>query len=262
MISHRELFGEDELPDFEEQVSQLRLIDSEPWDVLIVLDACRWDAYRHIYGETIPVTVPGNGSTPAWVDAVWTRDTDMWDDVTYISANPQVEGVGDYSYEDSLHITDCVGEYVPLHDDWHDYVKSVHPEQVTDDAIGRDPPLVLHLIQPHTPFIGSFSFSITAESKHYDVVPDAEECEPFSRPQRLVEKGLVDRSVLQTAYLSNLQLTHRYVRRLRKHFTNRGYNVVTTADHGEAFGPEHWDHGGESNQNRVVPWDATWNRNS
>lgn len=248
MISHTVLEKERALPDYESLVPQERLIRQEPWDVLIVLDACRWDAYKHVYNNCSCVCSVGS-STLDWVEDVWAADD--WSDVTYLSANPMTGHVGDRYREDSKHISECVGEYVEVYDEWDSQLGSLHPETLTDAALEYSPPMVVHYIQPHTPFIGDFSFSVSDDG--YDVLPDKRDGGPTTRVSRLVDEGLVDRSVVQTAYLSNLEETRADVQRLIRSFSP--YDVVVTADHGEAFGPDRWDHGGNCNQGRVVPWD-------
>lgn len=253
-ISHTALQQEEDLPNFFDLASQKSLIEKEPWDVLIVLDACRWDAYNYIFEtDASPVCNPGVGSTPNWVDSIWTQNKEQWRDVTYISGNIQTDLVGDEHHKDSLRLRECVKKYVPAHEEYDNEVSVVLPETMRDHAVEEEPPMVVHFLQPHTPFIGNFTLKVHNREK-YDILPSRKEVEPQTAVQRLIDAGLVDRSVVQTAYLSNLQRVRRSVESIVQMYSN--YNVVVTADHGEAFGPDHWDHGGNTNQNRVVPWDA------
>jgi len=73
-------------PDIEDQTSLIRRGD---WGVLVILDACRYDAYlmsreRPHWGSLRPVYSPAS-ITPHWLVRTWMDGE--WGDTIYISAN-------------------------------------------------------------------------------------------------------------------------------------------------------------------------------
>lgn len=247
---------DEELPDYDDLAAQEDLIEKEPWDVLICLDACRWDAYQRVYGEASPVRTPSEHSTIGWMKDIWCNPEYDWSDVTYISANDMTAMVGEgrEHFTDVPNIEQSVDEYIGLSpDEWNVELRTVPPQAFLNNRDSIDPPTVLHFIQPHVPYTcGGFRFDI--QSDNYPLIQGTDEEGCFHRPSRLAREGYVDSGIIEVSYISNLEATVRAVEQI----ANR-YDTVITSDHGEAFGPDVWDHGGPyTNRNRVVPWDARY----
>ncbi len=196
-------------------------IPAADWDNLIVLDACRYDAFEQVN------TIPGQlekvtsraSKTEEWVKKNFSGDHS---DIVYVSGNPHVSekkydfaGYNVDALDGSEHFHDCITAF--LDDDSGKGV--VLPETVTayaEDAAEQYPDkrLVAHYMQPHIPFIGKPQ--ITWETDGIDQLADF-----FRQPQSW------------EAYLGNLERVLDNVEGLLDSLEGR---TVITADHGEAFG--------------------------
>jgi hypothetical protein len=137
------------------------------WDVLIVLDAARYDVFEDIYGEYLDgdlrkVESPGS-ATPEWATRTFTGTHEL----TYLSANPFINSLGiplnelkwgaSSGYEWTA--TDHIDTIVDLWQErWDDDLGAITPQAVTEAALeqvesGYDGRLVVHYLQPHAPFI-------------------------------------------------------------------------------------------------------------
>jgi hypothetical protein len=137
------------------------------WDVLIVLDAARYDVFADIYGEYLDgdlrkVESPGS-ATPEWATRTFTGTHEL----TYLSANPFINSLGiplnelkwgaSSGYEWTA--TDHIDTIVDLWQErWDDDLGAITPKAVTEAALervesGYDGRLVVHYLQPHAPFI-------------------------------------------------------------------------------------------------------------
>ncbi len=149
----------------------------EDWDLLIVLDACRFDAFkdafsRYFEGELRPVRSKGS-CTPEWFRRTFTG---RYPDVTYVSANPYINSLG-------IEVAGCnAREHFDRILDlwkssWDPHLGTVTPDSVNRAILaelerGSDRRLIAHYIQPHAPYL----------SPRYFVTG-------FQRPQ--LDKGIV-----------------------------------------------------------------------
>lgn len=206
------------------------------WDTLIVLDGCRFDVfakYNNIPGKLVK-TISVASCTWNWAAKNF-RDKQM-KDVVYISANPFIS----YFY---LHKT--IG-HIPFYkivevwkDGWNDELKTVHPSIVnlaTLKSLALHPKKrhIIHYMQPHHPFIGSLRIIDT------DAVPLRDEFigrEGLRNKKldafKMARKGLLDIETIWRAYIFNLKLALRYVKKLLPALDGK---VCITSDHGNAFG--------------------------
>jgi hypothetical protein len=201
------------------RVRGVKVMDEE-WDILIVLDACRYDYFLRIND------LDGNlekrhslGSTSAeWLNQNF--GDRYYDDLFYITANPHVSPVESSrvtKFDSSKHLGKV--EKLYLEDDLQKK-GIVPPAEVTNRAIetisensSEYNRFVVHYMQPHIPYIGDFSLD-------NDTLPD-------------LAKEYSDKE-LEKAYESNLKLVLSEVERLVNNF--QGKNIVITADHGECLG--------------------------
>ena len=198
----------------------------QDWDVLIILDACRYDAFReHASFPGHLESVRSRGSvTPEWIRAnVAGRDLT---DTVCVSAN---------------------GHYIKLADElnacWHAFESVVEdeladaegslltasPKAVTERArnvLNEFPRkrVVIHYVQPHTPYLGEMG------RKHF---------EPGRSLANIGADPTFDRDLIVEAYRENLELVLSSVRELLDTVPDIG-RVVITSDHGELLGDRLW----------------------
>lgn len=214
--------------------------DDDDW-LLIVLDACRYDTLatvfdQYLVGDLRPVASIAH-DTFEYVRFCW---PDKYDNVTYISGAPAINS-DEISFQDewleSLYNGYTPSEHLPNIVDvwrsgWNRSLGTCPPEPLTDAALERDiSQMVVHYIQPHTPFIGS-----EQELGYHD----SENAEPFAgNPTdepiwRRVRSGDLRDERLRELYESNLKRVLPEICRLvSESDTGR---IVITADHGEALG--------------------------
>ena len=227
-----------ELPN---QHSRLRVLQEEEEWTLIILDACRFDALSSVFdeyfiGEISPVKSVAH-DTFEYVRLCW---PEQYDDVTYISAAPAINSKGE-SFENEW-LNSLYKEYIPADHlknivdvweyGWDISLGTCPPEPVTQAALeNKDQKMVVHYVQPHTPFIGK-----RRELGH----TEGESAKPFSGAPTdepvwdRVKLGEIDDDRLRELYQSNLERVLPEVCRLIKEISTK--KIVITADHGEALG--------------------------
>lgn len=252
------------------------------WDVLIVLDACRYDVFRNNYKEYLEGDLKklrSRGSeTVEWFKNTWNQKKNL--DITYYSANPWINSNG-------VPDADIVPEKVfnDIHNLWEkawcDDKGTVYPHKFIELYDGRTP-AILHFLQPHEPYLSI--------SDHKGITWDAE---PLASNKYLKElrdygfnliKGLVGHSnawrlariindgsvtriekISQThgypdlinAYRYNLEKALETISMMfDEHFLQKN-RVIVTSDHGESLGEnEIFGHprGADFPVLRNVPW--------
>ena len=249
------------LPDQRPRVEQLR---SDGNYLLIVLDACRFDAFWDVFdndlvGEVEPVASAGR-DTFEYLQVIWPGTYD----VPYVSAAVPVNderidfdetGVhhlyNGYQPSDHLARIDDVWK-----DAWDRSLGACPPEPVLAQALEyRDAnSLVVHYQQPHTPYIGE-----ERELGHAGTdaaVPD--QVAPVDKPiWDQVNRGEICDDRLRELYWSNVERVRPAVLRTIDELLGEFESVVVTADHGEALG-EHgvYAHPRQPQHPKVreVPW--------
>ena len=267
---------------------------NERWDYLIILDACRYDYFERAYSKYLQGRLekrisPGS-STNQWRDESF---PDFYDDVVYITANPQINATSKvYGY--------CAGDHFhKVYEVWKDGwdCGTVRPETVTSaalDIIAKTPGkrVIIHYIQPHAPYL-----SLGDDARGYanaDVNTPRTLVGVDSEAVGLLKKGLfgclmglfkwnrllgnhpdwVLRKLLsippkapmeivlrnytvdelREAYRANLDLVLEQAAILVRHLAGR---IVVTSDHGELLGEDRsFSHPTNSEHSilREVPW--------
>ncbi|WP_336339251.1 hypothetical protein [Haloarcula brevis] len=197
----------------------------EDWDNLVLLDACRFDAfadennipgeleYRHSKGCATPEFLETNFGSKELHDTV------------YITANGKIAALSDT-------ITAEFHSVIPLFsEEWDDSMGVVPPERVTERALEEaskfpNKRVIVHYVQPHIPFIGA------------DTQPDKQTILDDNIDQIFwmrVLTGEIDLSKdeLWDAYIKTLRVTLPHVRELADGLEGK---TVISADHGNAFG--------------------------
>ena len=237
-------------------ISQRHLIHSTSWDILIILDACRYDYFKEeapSFFDERPLRVYSSGDgTIQWIKKTWTK---KHPELTYFMSNPTMRnGVG--ARLGDWNPLEHFGEVVELwKTHWGKF--TVHPREVVDEFIKRGSPVpaILHFNQPHYPYLGETKFKISEELM--SKFRGNEKAYPAARNTWIIENKLT--ATLRRAYRENLRIVLGEVKRLADVTPNA--RVVITADHGEWLGEGDRFFHTDGNVNCPILRDVPWLRN-
>lgn len=259
---------------------QKELIYRRGYDVLIVLDACRFDVFsqvvhKYLDGRLIPVKSPAS-VTIDWLQRVWKHK--RWRDLVYVSASPMINKRGFIKGFDARKHFMYIEEVWDW--GWNRELSTVPPNMVNFAVkltiaklkmrrlkLIDDYRMVIHYVQPHAPYIMFRNITrIISKSDFADNIGDI----ALRKFGYLTGKFAIDyvllsvlkehigdvekiNAILRRAYEENLHWVLRYVARLVTEIPGK---IVITADHGELLGEYglyfHMDL--PLPQLRVVPW--------
>lgn len=193
----------------------------QDWDVLIVLDACRYDLFERANPFDAPVRkVHSNASqTREYIENNFAnRDCR---DTVYVTASPQFAEF-DLRFAHIEHVWE---------DHWDEELRTVLPQAVTDTAIDvaetyDDKRIVIHYMQPHYPFIGPTGRELSEQATF---VPNPKNLSVWEQ----LFAGKVDDDTVRQAYEENLSVVLPEVKRLLNSIKGK---PVITSDHGNLFG--------------------------
>jgi len=252
-----------------------RIWEHEQFDVLVILDACRYDLWDEVapeYDLATGNTVFSNASCSIdWVTKNFAECPDEIENVAYVTANP----FADHNAADarSADLKDSpIGHLRCLYEtEWGQVdtdppIETVPPERVTDHAIecwrnreeyGIDT-MVVHYMQPHEPYITrpEWSYYTPHDNPVLKNLVDEEYAAGTSPWRVMVESGEISVEEFWGVYCDNLRwvlddVTDRLLKNLAAE------NVIISADHGNALGEwGEWHHppGAISPPVRKVPW--------
>ena len=198
----------------------------EDWDNLIILDACRYDIFKEkignyqIHGEIESRQSLGSATFDFLQANLDKRDNS---DTVYVTATSML-------YREVALRSNLTSRFHRIIDVWEDNVEygegGVPPHSVTEAAIKAhaDFPnkrLVIHYIQPHTPFIGEFAQELLGDQEH--AVWD----------DKLTKSCNISDEDLWEAYCENTDIVLEELERLVSSLSGK---TVITADHGQAIG--------------------------
>lgn len=203
----------------------------QDWDVLLVLDACRWDVFFERYGnadwlDTVEPTTSVGSASPEWMDKTFTAAyEEEMESTAYVTGNPYSK---DHVPESKLGLLDEVWRYV-----WDDDIGTIPPEQLTNQAVkhwrtGSYDRMIVHYMQPHWPYVTD-PIMYGFDPQHITGEESTEN--PFDRQNR----GELSRSDHLDRYGANLEYVVDHVRTelLTAIDADR---VILTADHATLFG--------------------------
>jgi hypothetical protein len=209
-------------------LSRLRTTD---WDVVIILDACRYDVLADVATDAaITCARSPATATPRFLDQV--ADAGVFDGTTYVSANPQTA-------------RRVPGEDVTLvnvHESgWDDTLQTVPPKPVYAEArerVAPDTEVVAHTIQPHYPHICEFEGELRAvpNGLHPTELGLSKEREGPLRIQSVLSRGVVNLELARRSYRAAVAYAWEQARAFAAELAVEGYTTVITSDHGELFG--------------------------
>lgn len=140
---------------------QIELIKNKDWDVLCVLDACRFDYFRKLYPGyfkgNLRKSWSGGSNTHEWCLNYIDNHQEFWKDVTVFSANPHINS--------SVPLPNAkfnpVGKFKKVYDIWtKEYTNNIGttpPEKLSKAYLKNRNKVsgkaVLWFIQPHSPYL-------------------------------------------------------------------------------------------------------------
>ncbi|MXR20229.1 hypothetical protein [Halobacterium bonnevillei] len=188
----------------------------EDWDNLIILDACRYDAFESVNNLSGRLERRTSQAAVTWSFLKQNFENRQLYDSVYVAANAVVgENV------DRLDVFKLVGLWKSSDQDRYDVVE---PTTVVQEALSQnekypDKRLIVHFLQPHTPFLLRDGERIPADSPYRNF--DA------------VRRGDVSESEIRQVYEENVTNVLNHVEKLVENLDGK---TVVTADHGELLG--------------------------
>lgn len=227
------------------------------WDILVVLDACRYDAVPEVAGEydflssKPDILYSVGGSSGQWMKSTFDIEEypNELDQTAYVTGNPHSQ---EYIEDDKLAYMDEVWRRT-----WDDNIGTIQPRSITNAAIhaGRNESwsrLIIHYMQPHSPFIPQ------PEVGEGYIHRDTSKGWGGETAFQLLAMGELSYQEVWDAYIDNLRYVLEEVKLLKQNIDAE--TLIISADHGELFG-EYSMVGHPSSvqieQLRKVPWVET-----
>jgi hypothetical protein len=243
-------------------IPEKKIMDYD-WDILIIIDACRYDLFKDVANnyKFIPLENISSIISPGQKTLEWIRNnfgSSSYPDVVYVSGNPFISET--YIKK---HITNkkIFSHIEPVWDyGWDEKLGTTPAENVTSAALKtyarfRDKRMIIHYVQPHFPFVGKIRLKEDPGMSKENVFGEkTRKDEPFCRVWELFERGVYKREEVWSAYKSNLEYVLVEVGKLVELLEGR---IILTSDHGNCFGE--YGFYGHSNNIRTkelvkVPW--------
>jgi len=148
-------------------------IPNAKWDYLLILDACRFDYFEKCYQQYLPKGTLEKIYSPGSCTNQWRDETfpGIYDDITYISANPQINSKQSvYGYTAGEHFPNIIELW---QSGWLEDKGTVAPDFVTDETLKcihniHTPKTIIHYMQPHAPYfcLAESSVGYTTGNSH------------------------------------------------------------------------------------------------
>lgn len=204
----------------------------EDWDILIIIDACRYDLFVEWLGEKCDYRISVASSTLEWVKQTF-KNRDCGN-IVYVSGNPYVS--------DSI-LMKVIGDnpffYLePVWDwGWNERLKTVPPWNVTKSILKLrrkfpEKKFIVHYLQPHHPFIGRKKITMEYIKESFLRLMK-KKTHAGKTVWDLFMDGWISKKDFWEAYLSNLELVMKYVKKVVNKLNGR---IVITSDHGNHLG--------------------------
>ena len=265
------------------QQDELYDVEHKNWDILIILDACRYDYFKEVYGNYFNGVLKKKKSI--------TSDTEIWVNKMFLNKD----------CDDIIYITPvvCIDIWLPKHTlfyvakSWETHFDEEYGTVMADGTTSLfysfasefpDKRYIVHYGQPHTPYIGVIPESPRSiENTLKRIKPSVMKTVLFNIwtklhiPNKLFfyanelirlrhKSGKVARTYVdqlceknswdgvREEYKNNLCYVLEYVKEIKETFPEK--KIVITADHGELLG-ENGVFGHKSKRNAEVveiPW--------
>ena len=260
----------------------------EKWDILIILDACRYDIFKENYkeflGGNVEKRISVGVNTPTWLKNTF---TDYYNDI-YISGNPYINSKGiDYNkvgFVATMHFYKIVDVWDFGFDK---FLRITHPLAINKFffkyySLYPNKRFIVHYIQPHYPYVSVNPKYIRLQKDVFARSHDGKRTRMenmFNKLQSILPHNIKWRTAgllqnlgfkislgigqiyldegwsgIRKAYVGDLRFVLRYVFDLVNHI-EKG-RIIITADHGERLGERgRFGHGGRRDKVIIeVPW--------
>lgn len=210
-------------PDLQ-QPTLLNRIEETDWDLLIILDAARYDILRQIADAVISKEISPASSTPEFLQAAEKRN--IFSDCFYLSANPQVNRheVGAGTVKHTSHL-------------WDERLQTIPPAPLYNEAaelVRNGDTVVAHSVQPHYPHICKIDGDIEPVPGGFH--PSETDIQLHDVIQGYLTNRNYPLSDACISYEACLRFAWSEAQSIAQSLRREGYSTVVTADHGEAFG--------------------------
>jgi len=213
----------------------VRLVE-EDWDNLIVIDACRADLFEETmdtsrYDEYRRVVSIDSNTTP-W--SIKNFNGKELGDTVFVTGNPATSKTVPNDFHDFIEVW--------ADPDAHDANSYTVPPDPVCDATRTavedypDKRIVVHLVQPHAPFVPRPDLvyrTYWSEADRVGVDVGEPDTEPPNNVWEALEMGMVDRDDVWEGYRENLEYVMEHVHELLPDLPGK---TVVTSDHGNMLG--------------------------
>jgi hypothetical protein len=240
----------------------------QDWDLLIILDACRYDIFAEtvdIDGELSSIISKGSHSEEFCAAHFANR---KHHDTVYVTANGYGARIGSESFH-NLIFTD-EDDSVPDVEVKHSTITGLVPSTVVGAAVDANinypnKRMIVHFMQPHMPYLGSRADELRRRVEDEGLVVrsrdpekigkyDTDEANVVSGLDGAFREGYITESELREIYVENLEIVLEHVEELMNEVDGK---VVITSDHGEHLGENglagHFKYK-YTEELRIVPW--------
>lgn len=204
------------------------------WDLLIVLDGCRYDLMTSVNSEynfanEIEKKRSVGSKTTEWMNKTFSdRYRKELKKTIYITGNPNSHK---FANQKEFHLLDEVWRY-----GWDDELGTIPPKPITDRAISlsrsnNSQRMLLHYMQPHAPFIPDLNLG---GKDSWQRITGFSDGESHNNVWKRLEQGKIDEDKVWDAYHDNLLLVLNNIQTLLNNI--EAEKVVITSDHGNAMG--------------------------
>lgn len=204
---------------------------SEDWDNLVLLDGCRYDLFENenfIDGELSPIKSNSSSSDEFFEKNI---EGGEFGDLVYYSGNPHIDNV-DAKFYDLYRLWET---------DWNEENGTVMPGDAVERVLKtkhkyRDKRIILHMMQPHRPFLGeaAMDFNQSPFSRRGVNIGNDEDPEIPFWWQRM-RRGELSKEEVYPMYRATLQVALPHVQKLVNNISGK---TVISADHANLFGED------------------------
>jgi len=203
-------------------------MDYAQFKSIIILDACRYDAFLSRY--SLYPRLKDHKLRWVEVDSVYTpgfykryMSHPVWRGYTFVSGHPGLNSLTSWDgYAASDHFRKVIDVWK---EGWMEKFKTCSPESVMVAALEVRGPLVVHFVQPHTPHPTLVGFQASVEDNDPLVVDKLQ--------MEAARRGEISPGEMKKAYLDSLMWVLGVVNIMVQYLPRP---ILITADHGELLG--------------------------
>ena len=200
----------------------------EDWDVLILLDACRYDMFPDspTWDGELQSRISLGSTSEEFIQRNFGDGT--YHDTVYVNANPHLCRLGFDA--DVFHaVVDLLSDTKPIFPERDCNIETVHPETVIEASLEatetfENKRFIIHFLQPHHPFMGDAGRQLaeTGQITHDKDIWTA-----------LREGDITDHELVWDAYRENLEIVLSSLEPLIDELSGK---IVLSSDHGNLVG--------------------------